>query len=53
MISDQIGVNKSATALVQKRVTPESNATSQRVQHGGDQNLAALKVPGELGSHLR
>lgn len=44
MITDHGGVNKSATELVQKlHVTPESNATSQALQKGGDDNLAALK----------
>jgi putative membrane protein len=44
MITDHSGVNKSATELVQKlHVTPESNATGQSLQTGGDENLAALK----------
>ena len=44
MITDHSAVNKSATDLVTKlHVTPESNATSQSLQQGGDQNLAALK----------
>jgi putative membrane protein len=44
MITDHTGVNKAATELVQKlHVTPESNATSQSLQKGGDDNLAALK----------
>jgi putative membrane protein len=44
MITDHGGVNKSATELVQKlHVTPESSATSQSLQKGGDENLAALK----------
>lgn len=44
MITDHGGVNKSATELVQKlHVTPESNPTSQSLQKGGDDNLAALK----------
>lgn len=44
MITDHTGVNKSATELVTKlHVTPESNATSQSLQKGGDDNLAALK----------
>jgi len=43
MITDHGGVNKTATELVQKlHVTPESNATSESLQQGGDQNLAAL-----------
>ena len=49
MITDHSGVNKSATELVQKlHVTPESNATSESLQKGGDENLAALK---ELHGH--
>jgi putative membrane protein len=44
MITDHGGVNKAATDLVQKlHVTPESNPTSQSLQKGGDDNLAALK----------
>jgi putative membrane protein len=44
MITDHSGVNKSATDLVQKlHITPESNATSESLQNGGDDNLAALK----------
>jgi putative membrane protein len=44
MITDHSGVNKSATELVQKlHVTPESNPTSQSLQKGGDDNLAALE----------
>lgn len=44
MVTDHTGVNKSATELVQKlHVTPESNPTSQSLQKGGDDNLAALK----------
>lgn len=44
MIHDHSGVNKAATELVQKlHVTPESNATSESLQKGGDENLAALK----------
>jgi len=44
MITDHSGVNKSATELVQKlHVTPESSPTSQSLQKGGDDNLAALK----------
>jgi len=49
MITDHSGVNKSATELVQTlHVTPESNATSESLQKGGDENLAALKT---LHSH--
>ncbi|MFL6551650.1 MAG: DUF4142 domain-containing protein [Povalibacter sp.] len=44
MITDHTGVNKSATELVTRlHVTPESNATSESLKKGGDQNLAALK----------
>jgi putative membrane protein len=44
MITDHSGVNKSATELVQKlHVTPETNPTSESLQKGGDENLAALK----------
>jgi putative membrane protein len=44
MIRDHSGVNKAATALVQKlHVTPEPNPTSESLQKGGDDNLAELK----------
>jgi putative membrane protein len=44
MITDHSGVNKSAVDLVTKlHVTPEPNPTSQSLQKGGDDNLAALK----------
>lgn len=44
MITDHTGVNKSATELVTKlHVTPEPNPTSESLQKGGDENLAALK----------
>lgn len=44
MVTDHGGVNKSATELVTRlHVTPESNATSQELQQGGDQNVAKLK----------
>jgi putative membrane protein len=44
MITDHSGVNKSAADLVTKlHVTPEPNPTSQSLQKGGDDNLAALK----------
>jgi len=43
MITDHSAVNKSATELVQKlHVTPEGSPTSQTLQKGGDDNLAAL-----------
>jgi putative membrane protein len=49
MIHDHSGVNKAATELVHKlHVTPEPNATSESLQKGGDENLAALK---ELHGH--
>ncbi|HEY7963888.1 MAG: DUF4142 domain-containing protein [Steroidobacterales bacterium] len=45
MVTDHTAVNKSATELVQKlHVTPESNATSESLQKGGDENLAKLKT---------
>jgi putative membrane protein len=44
MITDHSAVNKAATELVQRlHVTPEPNPTSQSLQKGGDDNLAALK----------
>jgi len=44
MITDHSAVNKSASELVQKlHVTPESNATSESLKKGGEENLAALK----------
>src|SRR5579862_9557828 len=44
MVKDHTAVNQSATELVRKlQVTPENSATSQSLQHGGDQNLATLK----------
>jgi putative membrane protein len=44
MITDHSGVNQSATDLVTKlHVTPESNATSESLKSGGDQNLATLR----------
>ncbi len=44
MVTDHTGVNKSATDLVTRlHVTPEPNPTSQSLQKGGDDNLAALK----------
>ncbi len=44
MVTDHTGVNKSATELVTKlNVTPEPSGTSQSLQKGGDDNLAALK----------
>jgi putative membrane protein len=44
MITDHSGVNQAATALVQKlHVTPEASPTSQSLQKGGEDNVAALK----------
>src|SRR5262245_12640479 len=44
MIVDHGGVNKSASDLVKKLgVKPEKNPTSESLQKGGDDNLAALK----------
>jgi putative membrane protein len=44
MVVDHTAVNKSATDLVKKlKVTPESNATSDSLKKGGDENLAKLK----------
>lgn len=43
MVKDHTGVNEAATALVTKlHVTPESNATSESLKQGGEQNLATL-----------
>jgi putative membrane protein len=44
MVTDHTAVNKSAKELVQRlHVTPEPNPTSESLQKGGDQNLAALR----------
>jgi len=44
MVVDHGGVNQSAKDLVAKlHVTPEPNPTSESLQKGGDENLAALK----------
>lgn len=43
MIRDHTGVNQAATDLQKLRVTPEPNPTSESLQKGGEQNLAALK----------
>jgi putative membrane protein len=44
MITDHTGVNKAATDLVRKlHVTPVPSPTSESLQKGGDENLAALK----------
>ena len=45
MITDHSSVNRSATELVTRlHVVPESNATSQSLQKGGDENLAHLNT---------
>ena len=45
MVTDHGGVNKQATALVQKlKVKPEANATSASLKKGGDENIAHLKT---------
>ena len=44
MVTDHMGVNKSATELVTKlKVKPEDNATSQALKSGGEKNVANLK----------
>ena len=44
MVADHSGVNKAAVDLVTKlKVTPESNATSDSLKAGGEENLAHLK----------
>ena len=44
MIMDHTAVNKQAGDLVKKLgVKPESNATSESLKKGGDENVAALK----------
>jgi putative membrane protein len=44
MITDHLGVNKSATELVTRlKVTPQDNPTSQSLKAGGDRNVANLK----------
>jgi putative membrane protein len=44
MITDHLGVNKSATELVTKlKVTPQDNPTSQSLKAGGERNVATLK----------
>ena len=45
MVTDHMGVNKSATELVTKlKVTPEDNPTSQALKAGGEKNVANLKT---------
>jgi putative membrane protein len=45
MVSDHMGVNKSATDLAAKlKVTPEDNATSKSLKAGGEKNIAKLKT---------
>jgi putative membrane protein len=44
MITDHTAVNKQAGDLVKKLgVKPESNATSESLKKGGDENMASLK----------
>ena len=44
MVSDHAGVNQSACELATKlKVVPQSNATSESLKKGGDENLAALQ----------
>jgi putative membrane protein len=44
MITDHTGVNKQATALVEKlNVKPEDNDTSRSLKKAGDENLANLR----------
>ncbi|MDE2049542.1 MAG: DUF4142 domain-containing protein [Gammaproteobacteria bacterium] len=44
MVTDHTGVNQSAVALVHKlHVTPETNATSESLTSGGNENLAKLR----------
>lgn len=44
MVTDHTGVNKDATALVNKlKVKPEDNPTSQSLMSGGEDNLKKLK----------
>ena len=53
MVTDHSGVNKSAVELVTRlKVTPEDNVTSQSLQDGGKQNMAALrKLRGKAFDH--
>ena len=45
MVTDHIGVNKSASDLAAKlKVTPQANPTSQSLKADGDKNLAHLKT---------
>lgn len=45
MVTDHSGVNKQATALVQRlKVTPAENPTSRELKAGGEKNLAELKT---------
>jgi putative membrane protein len=44
MVIDHTGVNEQASALVGRlKVTPKSNATSEGLTKGGDENLAKLR----------
>ena len=45
MVTDHTGVNKEATALVEKlKVKPEDNPTSESLKKGGEDNLKNLKA---------
>jgi putative membrane protein len=45
MVTDHMGVNKSASELVTKlKVTPQDNPTSQALKAGGEKNVAKLKA---------
>jgi len=45
MVADHTSVNKAATELAQKlKLTPEPNATSEKLQKGGEENVAKLKT---------
>lgn len=51
MVTDHGGVNKAATELATRLgVTPEANPTSQQLQQGGEQNVAALQ--GKTGAEF-
>lgn len=45
MVTDHTGVNEAAVGLAHKlHLTPESNATSESLKQGGDENLATLRT---------
>lgn len=51
MVTDHSGVNKAATELVTRLgVTPEPSPTSEQLQQGGEQNVAALQ--GKTGAEF-